>query len=80
MQRYEDDYDQVGLDLSAEGFYRITAVTRVADAKELNGLAGSFTEVRKFDLDLRSNSIVIRHTAAGFVPVDVTTTKQASSK
>lgn len=80
MQRYEDDYDQVGLDLSAEGFYRITAVTRVSNAKELNGLAGSFTEVREFDLDLRSNSIVIRHAATGFASVNLTANKRALPK
>ncbi len=64
-----NEYDLVGHPMAAEGFYRITAVTKILSADELVGPADAQTEVRRFDLTLHSNSIVVRRTASGFTAV-----------
>lgn len=66
-QRYEAN--DVLVDFPApEGFYRITAV-RAPEMDELSGSAGSYVLVRKFDLDVRSNSVVVRCVLDGFIEV-----------
>ena len=66
-QRYEANDALVDFP-APEGFYRITAV-RAPEMDELSGSAGSVVLVRRFNSDVRSNSVVIRCVSNGFIEV-----------
>ncbi len=66
---YGNKYDLVGFPMAADGFHRITAVAKIPEARELTGSANALTEARRSDLNLCSNSIIIRRTASGFTVI-----------
>ena len=63
--------------MTKEGFYRITATLNLLSAGEFRGMVSRSTLVRSFDLVVSSKPLVIRHTATGFVAVDLDTVKKA---
>ena len=66
-QQYETYDDLVNFPVP-QGFYRITVV-RAPKMDELSGSANSLKLVRKFDADVRSNSVIIRRTFNGLLEV-----------
>lgn len=66
--------------MSKQGFYRVRAIMKVRDAVEVDTSVTPPIPIREFELVLHSQPFVVRRTADGFVPVDVTTGKQAPSK
>ena len=79
-QEDKTDYDLGEFPMSPEGFYRITAFTKLSNVSEQDGPESSPVLVRSFELNLRSNSIVVRRTATGFAQVPAAAEKQALPK
>ena len=78
--RGNTEYNVFGFPMAKEGYYRITAITRVSNVSELDGPAASPVVINTFTLDLRSNPIIVQRTPKGFVQVLPTTGKQPSAK
>lgn len=66
--------------MSKVGLYRITAFTKVPNVSELDGPASSPSVVRTFTLDIRSNSVIVRRTVAGFAEVPTAASKPAPTR
>ena len=54
----------------SKGLYQITAYVTIRNAVEVAGPDEAAVIVKKFDLKVCSNSIVIRRTATGFTAMD----------
>lgn len=61
--------------LAAEGFYRITSFLSVPKATEIAMSPVGPSVPRKFDLELRSDSIIIRHDPGKFSAVSISANK-----
>ena len=79
-QEDKTEYDLDNFSMSAEGFYRILAFTKLSSVSELDGPVASPTVVRTFTLDIHSNSIIIQRTSKGFVEVSQMSGKQPPAK
>lgn len=80
LSQESDQYNLVGFPMSAEGFYRITAITSIPDVRETDGPPDAPVIVRTFTLNLRSNSVIVQRTPKGFVEVSPTMGKKAIPK
>ena len=80
-EQYHDLYNIniVGYPMLDKGLYRITAYATIPKAMEVAGSDNAPTFVKKLDLKIHSNPIVLRRTASEFVAVDAATGKQVTS-